>query len=62
LDLAEYLRCVFLESDTAVAVLSSPPGLTDERMLFDEEMAATRLLLDRFGGEGRLLNHADAYA
>jgi hypothetical protein len=58
LDLAEYMRCVYLHSDTAVAVLSSPPGLTDERMLFNDEMAATRLLLDRVGGEGRLLNHA----
>ena len=57
-DLAEYLRCVYLDSDTAVAVLSSAPGLTDERMLFNEEMAATRLLLDRLGAEDRLLNHA----
>ena len=39
LDFVEYLRCVYLESDTAVAVLSSAPGLTDERMLFNDEMA-----------------------
>ena len=58
LDFVEYLRCVFLESDTAVAVLSSPPGLSDERMLFNDEMAATRLLLERLGAQGRLLNHA----
>ena len=58
LDLAEYMRCVFLDSDTAVAVLSSAPGLTEERMLFNEEMAGTRLLLERLGGQGRLLNHA----
>ena len=58
LDFVEYLRCVFLESDTAVAVLSSPPGLSDERMLFNDEMAATRLLLERFGAQDRLLNHA----
>ena len=62
LDFAEYLRCVFTESETAVAVLSSPPGLSDERMLFNEEMAATRLLLERFGAEGRLLNHAVIHA
>ena len=58
LDFVEYLRCVFLESDTAVAVLSSPPGLSDERMLFNDEMAATRLLLERLGAQDRLLNHA----
>lgn len=58
LDFVEYLRCVFLESDTAVAVLSSPPGLTDERMLFNDEMAGTRLLLERLGAQDRLLNHA----
>ena len=62
LNFAEYLRCVFTESETAVAVLSSPPGLSDERMLFNEEMAATRLLLERFGAEGRLLNHAVIHA
>jgi hypothetical protein len=62
LDFAEYLRCVFTESETAVAVLSSPPGLSEERMLFNEEMAATRLLLERFGAEGRLLNHAVIHA
>ena len=58
LDLVEYLRCVFVESDTAVAVLSSAPGLTDERMLRNTEMAATRLLLERLGAQDRLLNHA----
>jgi predicted TIM-barrel fold metal-dependent hydrolase len=58
LDFVEYLRCVFLESDTAVAVLSSPPGLSDERMLFNDEMAATRLLLERLGAQDRLLNHS----
>jgi predicted TIM-barrel fold metal-dependent hydrolase len=58
LDLAEYLRCVFVESDTAVAVLTSGPGITDERMLFNDEMAGTRLLLERLGAQGRLLNHA----
>ena len=57
-DFVEYLRCVYLESDTAVAVLSSPPGLTDERMLFDDEMAGTRLLLERLGAQGRMLNHS----
>jgi predicted TIM-barrel fold metal-dependent hydrolase len=57
-DLAEYLRCVFVESETALAVLTSAPGLGPERMLQDREMAGTRELIDRLGGSGRLLNHA----
>ena len=55
--LAEYLRCVYLESETAVAVLTSAPGLEDTRMLWNAEMAGTRDLLDRLGAEGRMLNH-----
>ncbi len=55
---AEYLRCVFLETETAVAVLSSAPGVDEHRQLFNEELAATRRLLDELGGRGRLLNHA----
>jgi len=55
--LAEYLRCIYLESETAVAVLTSAPGLEDTRMLWNAEMAGTRDLFDRLGGEGRLLNH-----
>jgi uncharacterized protein len=58
LDFVDYLRCVFLESDTAVAVLSSAPGISDERMLFNDEMAGTRLLLERLGAQNRMLNHA----
>ena len=61
-DMAEYLRCVFLESETAVAVLTSGPGLAPDRMLFNREMAAARELLDRLGGEGRLLNHCVVHA
>ena len=55
--LAEYLRCVYLESETDVAVLTSAPGLEDTRMLWNAEMAGTRDLLDRLGAEGRMLNH-----
>ena len=39
---AEYIRNVFLESETAVAVLTSGPGLRDGRNLFNDEIAATR--------------------
>jgi predicted TIM-barrel fold metal-dependent hydrolase len=55
--LAEYLRCVYLESETDVAVLTSAPGLDDTRMLWNHEMAGTRELLERLGAEGRMLNH-----
>jgi hypothetical protein len=57
-DLGEYLRCVFVESETALAVLTSAPGLGPERMLHDRELAGTRELVERLGGTGRLLNHA----
>jgi predicted TIM-barrel fold metal-dependent hydrolase len=57
-DLEQYLRCVFVESETALAVLTSAPGLGPERMLHDRELAGTRELVDRLGGSGRLLNHA----
>jgi len=61
-NLAEYLRCVFLESETAVAVLTSGPGLGQSRMLFNREMAAGRELFDRLGADGRLLNHCVIHA
>ena len=55
---ADYLRCLFVESETAVAVLTSPPadgyGVP---FLTNEELAATRELIDRLAGSGRLLNH-----
>jgi predicted TIM-barrel fold metal-dependent hydrolase len=57
-DFTEYLRCVFLESDVDVAVLTSNPGVTERRMLFNHELAGTRELVDRLAGTGRLLNHS----
>ena len=58
LGFAEYLRCVFLESETAVAVLTAAPGDDRDNILPNEEIAATREILDRFAGGGRLLHHA----
>jgi uncharacterized protein len=55
---SEYLRCVFVESETAVAILTSGPGRGPERLLYNSEMAGTRRLLDELGPRGRLLNHA----
>lgn len=57
-DFAEYLRCVFLETETAVAILTSGPGRGPERMLHNNELAGTRRLLDELGPRKRLLNHA----
>jgi predicted TIM-barrel fold metal-dependent hydrolase len=57
-DLEQYLRCVFVESETALAVLTSAPGHGPDRMLNDRELAGTRELADRLGGGGRLLSHA----
>jgi predicted TIM-barrel fold metal-dependent hydrolase len=55
---AQYLRSLFLESETAVAVLTSPPpdgaGIP---FLTNEELAGTRELIERLAGTGRLLNH-----
>jgi predicted TIM-barrel fold metal-dependent hydrolase len=55
--LAEYLRCVFVESETAVAVISANPTGNGDMMLRNDEMAAMRELFDRLDGTGRLLNH-----
>jgi hypothetical protein len=54
----DFIRCIFLESDTAVAVLTAQPA-DDEggHFLTNDEMAIAREVLDRFAGTGRLLNH-----
>ena len=62
--LAEYLRCVYLESETAVAVLSAGPGadgVDPRRTLENAEMMGTRELIERLGGSGRLINHANIH-
>ena len=58
--LAEYLRCVYLECETTVAILTSSPGIEgvdSARMVYNSEMMATRELIDRLGGSGRFYNH-----
>lgn len=56
--MAEYLRCVFVESETALAVISATPaGYEGDMMLTNTEMAAMREMFDRMAGTGRLLNH-----
>jgi predicted TIM-barrel fold metal-dependent hydrolase len=58
LSLAEYLRCLFVESETALAVLTSAPGEGERNILTNHEIAVTRELIDRLAGAGRLLHHA----
>jgi hypothetical protein len=53
----EYFRCLFIESETALAVLTSAPGVGGAWLLTNEEMAGTRELTTRLGGQGRLLIH-----
>jgi len=58
--LAEYLRCVYVESETAVAVLSSAPataGAEKTYLLTNAELIGTRELIERLRGTGRLINH-----
>jgi predicted TIM-barrel fold metal-dependent hydrolase len=61
-NLAEYITNVFLECETAVAVLTSGPGVDENRTLWNDEMAATRELIDHLAGQGRMLNHAVVHA
>jgi predicted TIM-barrel fold metal-dependent hydrolase len=56
-DLAEYVTNVFLETENAVAVLTSGPDT-----LTNVEMADVRRLVDDLAGPGRLLNHAVVHA
>lgn len=61
-DLAYYITNVYLRTETAVAVLTSSPGTTDLCPLFNDEIFATRALMDGLAGTGRLLNHAVVHA
>ncbi|NQX89878.1 MAG: amidohydrolase family protein [Halioglobus sp.] len=58
LSIGEFLRCVFLESETSLAVLTSAPGTEETNILSNAEIAGTRELVDRLAGSGRLLHHA----
>jgi predicted TIM-barrel fold metal-dependent hydrolase len=56
--LENFIREVFLESDTAVAVLSGIPAATDAtNILPPDEMARTREVVNRLAASRRLLAH-----
>lgn len=52
-----YVKEVFLDSDTSVAVLSAVPADPDANPLTADEQAATRDLVDRLAASSRLLVH-----
>jgi hypothetical protein len=57
LSAAEWATCVFGGSDTAVALLTSPPGRADENVLTNDDIANARAIVDRYAGAGRVLTH-----
>lgn len=53
-----FIKEVFVDSDTQIAVLSFVPGLPDDNPLSIEEALRVRALVERLKGAGRLLLHA----
>ncbi len=49
---------VFGGSETALALLTSPPGLQGDGVIDNSDIAAARELIDRYAGTRRLLTHA----
>jgi hypothetical protein len=56
-DADQYIREVFVNSDTAVAVLSQVPAVPGNNPLETEEAAATREIINRMSDSERLLIH-----
>ena len=54
----QFIKDIFLDSDTDMAVLSFMPGMPDDNPLTIEEAARARLLVDALDGQHRLLLHA----
>jgi predicted TIM-barrel fold metal-dependent hydrolase len=53
-----FIKEVFVDSDTQIAVLSFVPGLPEDNPLNVEEALRVRTLVERLKGTGRLLLHA----
>jgi predicted TIM-barrel fold metal-dependent hydrolase len=53
-----FIKEVFVDSDTQIAVLSFVPGLPEDNPLNVEEALRVRTLVERLKGSGRLLLHA----
>ena len=56
-DADHYIDQVFIESDTAVAVLTAVPAAPGANPLEAEEQAATRAIVDKLAGSQRLVTH-----
>ncbi len=57
LSAAEWAACVFGGSETAVTVLTSPPGRSSENVVTNEDLASARDVVERYAGTGRVLTH-----
>jgi predicted TIM-barrel fold metal-dependent hydrolase len=57
LSAAEWAACVFGGSDTAVALLTSPPGRSAENVLTNDDIADARTIVERYAGSRRVLTH-----
>jgi hypothetical protein len=55
-NVAQYMRCVFLETNNLVAILTSAP-YEESLLVSNEQMVGTRKLVEALGGTGRLRNH-----
>ncbi|PYN19178.1 MAG: hypothetical protein DMD76_27350 [Candidatus Rokuibacteriota bacterium] len=56
--LENYIKEVFLDSDTAVAVISGIPSATDEQnILPPDKMVETREIVNRLGASRRIVSH-----
>jgi predicted TIM-barrel fold metal-dependent hydrolase len=53
-----FIKEIFVDSDTQIAVLSFVPGLPEDNPLNVEEALRVRTLVERLKGSGRLLLHA----
>ena len=53
----QWASLVFGSSETRVALLTSLPSPPDDNVLTNAEIAATREIVDRYAGSGRVLTH-----
>jgi predicted TIM-barrel fold metal-dependent hydrolase len=58
IDAAAWARLVFGASETAIALLTSTPGESARNVLSNAQIAATREIVDRYAGAGRVRTHA----
>jgi hypothetical protein len=57
LSAAQWVDLLFAGSETAVALLTSPPGRGDENVVTNADIALTREIVDRYADSGRVLTH-----